>query len=178
MSELALGDLFKRMHTAAKHIQDTSADVNMDLHGRELARCFLEMHERASMYWIARETRLKGSPSPTEYDVLLYVLRAARALYHGSSMSGASTKAMRAFERTGKTVVSVHHYAALRTALQAWTDLHPAAIQPTYDEYNPWLKGDAARAARNDPNKPKNACCNNEHRGWNGGCGNCGAPCL
>lgn len=46
------------------------------------------------------------------------------------------------------------------------------------DEYRPRLRGEAALAARNDPIKPRGACCNNEQRGMNGGCGNCGDPCL
>jgi hypothetical protein len=49
---------------------------------------------------------------------------------------------------------------------------------PEYDEYNPKLKGAAAEEARSDSKKPEGACCNNEQRGWNGGCGNCGDPCL
>lgn len=49
---------------------------------------------------------------------------------------------------------------------------------PVYDEYRPRLTGVAAKEARSDPKKPLGACCNNEQRGMNGGCGNCGAPCL
>ncbi len=47
-----------------------------------------------------------------------------------------------------------------------------------YNEYHPRLHGKEAEAARNDPNKPNGACCNNEKRGMNGGCANCGDPCL
>lgn len=47
-----------------------------------------------------------------------------------------------------------------------------------HDEYNPRLTGEAAEAARRDPGRPEGACCNNERRGMNGGCANCGAPCL
>ena len=49
---------------------------------------------------------------------------------------------------------------------------------PVYNEYDPWLKTPAAsREARTDPTKPLGACCNNEQRGMNGGCGNCGGCC-
>jgi hypothetical protein len=51
-------------------------------------------------------------------------------------------------------------------------------MQERYDEYRPRLRGAAALAAQNDPNKPEYACCNNEQRGMNGGCANCGAPCA
>jgi hypothetical protein len=47
-----------------------------------------------------------------------------------------------------------------------------------YNEYNPRLTGQEALDAQNDPNKPDAACCNNERRGINGGCANCGDPCL
>lgn len=46
-----------------------------------------------------------------------------------------------------------------------------------WNEYNPRLRGDEARAAQNDPNKPEHHCCNRMKRGWNGGCMNCGTPC-
>ena len=47
-----------------------------------------------------------------------------------------------------------------------------------FSEYNPRLTGRDAAAAQADPAKPAGACCNDERRGMNGGCANCGDPCL
>ena len=53
-----------------------------------------------------------------------------------------------------------------------------------YDEFSPRLRGDACRAARERARNewkgdPRHApCCDNEVRGMNGGCANCGMPCL
>lgn len=51
-------------------------------------------------------------------------------------------------------------------------------VSRVHNEYWPRLHGTEAETARTDPNKPTGACCNNEQRGPNGGCSNCGDPCY
>lgn len=43
-------------------------------------------------------------------------------------------------------------------------------------EYNPRLSGEAL--VKSIENAPEGSCCDNEKRGWNGGCENCGDPCF
>lgn len=65
------------------------------------------------------------------------------------------------------------------SAIKAWnTRVTEPPPRRNYNEYSPRLRGAAARAAQDDPNKPENACCNREERGPNGGCANCGHPCF
>ncbi len=81
----------------------------------------------------------------------------------------------------GTTVID----QAMLDAAQKWYETQtPGDTTPwcvvvdTSSEYSPKLKGAEAQAARNDPSKPEGACCNNERRGFTGGCVNCGDPCL
>lgn len=89
-----------------------------------------------------------------------------------------SARNLRDFSRNSDIGLS-EEWKALDAAINSFDDeglLSTRADSPT--EYNPRLKGEAAKAAQSDPNKRKGACCNNEQRGMNGGCSNCGDPCL
>ena len=99
---------------------------------------------------------------------------------HDVSRIVRSARNLRDFSRSSDVGLS-EEWKALDEALN---DLDSKAELLTYEEYskhseyNPRLSGEAAKAAQKDPSKPEGACCNNEQRGMNGGCANCGDPCL